>query len=183
MTNLIVLFSRQDEALGVRSLFVRNGYDVASVCVLGSQALLAAQELESGIIICGHKYPDMIYTDLRDELPAAFEMLLVAPAGIITEKEDTNIVTVMMPVKAGALVATLGMMVSERESRRKKKGPVVRSDKEKAIINEAKALLMDRNNMTESEAHRYMQKLSMGNGTGLTETAQMILTLMDEHWR
>lgn len=91
MTNLIVLFSRQDEALGIRSLFVRNGYDVASVCVLGSQALLAAQELESGIIICGHKYPDMIYTDLRDELPAAFEMLLVAPAGIITEKEDSNI--------------------------------------------------------------------------------------------
>ena len=43
------------------------------------------------------------------------------------------------------------------------------------LISEAKALLMERNNLTEEEAHRYMQKRSMDNGTGLTETAQMIL--------
>ena len=30
--------------------------------------------------------------------------------------------------------------------------------------------------MTEEEAHRYIQKRSMDNGTGLTETAQMILS-------
>lgn len=44
------------------------------------------------------------------------------------------------------------------------------------MIAEAKALLMERNNMTEEEAHRYIQKRSMDNGTGLTETAQMILS-------
>lgn len=37
---------------------------------------------------------------------------------------------------------------------------------------------MERNNLTEEEAHRYMQKRSMDNGTGLTETAQMILSLL-----
>ena len=39
-------------------------------------------------------------------------------------------------------------------------------------------LLMERNHMTESEAHRYIQKCSMDNGTNLVETAQMVLTLM-----
>ena len=34
--------------------------------------------------------------------------------------------------------------------------------------------------MTEEEAHRYIQKRSMDNATGLTETAQMILSLMGE---
>ena len=38
---------------------------------------------------------------------------------------------------------------------------------------------MERNNMTEAEAHRYLQKTSMDNGTGFTETAQMILSMMD----
>jgi response regulator NasT len=37
---------------------------------------------------------------------------------------------------------------------------------------------MERNSMTEEEAHRYIQKRSMDNGTGMVETAQMILSLM-----
>ena len=35
------------------------------------------------------------------------------------------------------------------------------------------------NNFSEEEAHRYMQKRSMDNGTGLAETAQMILSLLN----
>ena len=46
------------------------------------------------------------------------------------------------------------------------------------LINEAKALLMERNNMTESEAHRYIQKCSMDSGTNLVETSQMIISLI-----
>ena len=36
---------------------------------------------------------------------------------------------------------------------------------------------MSRNNMTEEEAYRYLQKCSMDSGTGLTETAQMALAM------
>ena len=34
---------------------------------------------------------------------------------------------------------------------------------------------MERNHMTEEEAHRYLQKTSMDSGTNLVETAQMLL--------
>ena len=51
---------------------------------------------------------------------------------------------------------------------------------EQELINEAKALLMERNHLTEEEAHRYIQKSSMDNGTNMVETAQMILTLLFE---
>ena len=63
-----------------------------------------------------------------------------------------------------------------RKKQREK--PKQRSKDEQEMIAEAKALLMERNNMTEEEAHRYIQKRSMDNGTGLTETAQMILSLL-----
>lgn len=39
---------------------------------------------------------------------------------------------------------------------------------------------MERNNMSEDEAHRYLQKSSMDSGTNLMETAQMILTILNE---
>ena len=51
---------------------------------------------------------------------------------------------------------------------------------EKALIAKAKSLLIERNNMTEEEAHRYLQKSSMDSGTNMLETAQMVLTIMDE---
>ena len=44
-------------------------------------------------------------------------------------------------------------------------------------LSAAKALLMERNNMTEPEAHRYIQKTAMDTGTSLVETAQMVLDL------
>lgn len=57
--------------------------------------------------------------------------------------------------------------------------PPQRSDAGRKDILEAKQLLMERNHMTEEEAHRYLQKTSMDSGTNLVETAQMLLTLMD----
>ena len=34
---------------------------------------------------------------------------------------------------------------------------------------------MERNSMTEEDAHRYLQRISMESGTGMVETAQMVL--------
>ncbi len=47
----------------------------------------------------------------------------------------------------------------------------------KILIDRAKALLMERNGMTEEEAHRYIQKCSMDSGTNIVETAQMVISL------
>ena len=66
----------------------------------------------------------------------------------------------------------------QRIRRKLRSRPKERSKEEQDLINEAKALLMERNNMTESEAHRYIQKCSMDSGTNLVETAQMIISLI-----
>lgn len=39
---------------------------------------------------------------------------------------------------------------------------------------------MARNNMSEGEAHRYLQKHSMDSGTNMVETAEMVLSIMNE---
>ena len=47
------------------------------------------------------------------------------------------------------------------------------------IIASAKRLMQEQLGWEEERAHRYLQKTSMDNGTGFTETAQMILSMMD----
>ena len=52
-----------------------------------------------------------------------------------------------------------------------------RTEKEKETIRKAKELLMERHNMTEPEAHHYLQKCSMDSGTGIVEAAEMVISL------
>ena len=76
------------------------------------------------------------------------------------------------------LLYTSMVQAQERIRRRRRSRPKERSREEQDIITEAKTLLMERNNMTESEAHRYIQKCSMDSGTNLVETAQMVISLI-----
>jgi len=39
---------------------------------------------------------------------------------------------------------------------------------------------MNRNGLSEEEAHHYIQKRSMDNGTGMVEVSQMIISLMHD---
>lgn len=107
-------------------------------------------------------------------------MLLVASPMNCGERDIENLVCLSTPLKINELLQTVEMMEYTITRRRKKakNKPKERSEEEMELIREAKLLLMERNNLTEEEAHRYMQKRSMDNGTGLMETAQMILSLL-----
>ncbi len=180
MTNVIVLFPKIEDAENIRNLLVRRGFCVPAVCTTGAQALAAADSLGDGIVVCGYKYADMLYSELADCLPSHFEMLLVVSRSVFRECSGSGIVCVSMPLKAHELLNTLEMMVAEAQRRKKKqkKLPRRRSEKEKEILREAKGVLMERNHMTEEEAHRYIQKCSMDSGTDMVETAQMVLSMM-----
>lgn len=178
--NVIIVFPKTENGRNIKRILQQNGYEVNAVCTTGAQALQQAHSLSGGIVVCGYRYVDMMYTELYEYLPPQFEMLLVASAGVCDSRERQEIVCLRMPIQVHELVQTMNMM-SASVSRRKKKlreKPKERTEEEKLLLRDAKGLLMDRNHMTEEEAHRYLQKRSMDNGTDIVETAQMILSLM-----
>jgi response regulator NasT len=84
-----------------------------------------------------------------------------------------------MPIKVHTLSDTLNMMIETQLIMRQKnrKQPKIRNEKEQKLILEAKVLLMERNSMTEDEAHKYIQKCSMDSGNSLVETAGMVMSI------
>ena len=181
MTGVIVVLPKIDDAKNMKNLLVRNGFTVAGVCTTGAQAIALADNLGDGIVLCGYKMTDMIYSQLHECLPLGFEMLLIVSQHIISDgMVQSGIVCLSMPIKVHDLINTVDMMTQtiERRRRRLKANPKERSDKEVNLIKEAKEILMNRNHMTEEEAHRYIQKCSMDSGTNMVETAQMVLTMM-----
>lgn len=181
MANVVVVFPKQQDARNIRNLLVRNGYGVSAVCTSGTAALQAADSLNEGIIVCGYRYPDMLYDQLYESMPRTFEMLLLASERVISEGVPQGIVSVTMPLKVQDLMETLEEIIwrMDRQRRKRKAVPKQRSEADQRQIALAKELLMERNHMTEEEAHRYLQKTSMDSGINIVETAQMLLRLMN----
>lgn len=182
MSKVIVVFPKKETAINIRNILVRNGIAVTGIGTTGAQAIQCSDSLEEGLVICGYRVQDMLYTELREYLPDSFEMLVIASPDKWCDGMMQGVMGLTMPIKVYDLVNTVGMLLQTMERRRKrqkaKRG--ARSEKEQAAIKEAKELLMNRNHMTEDEAHRYLQKCSMDTGTNLAETAEMVLSVMAE---
>lgn len=181
MTNIIVAFSKLDDAKSIKNILMRSGFQVISVCTTGSQVLSTCGDWDNGILVSGYRFADMMYEELRECLPSTMEMLLVSSPNHWISPAPKGVVCLPMPLKVHDLVNTLQMMVQAQVRRRKrlKAQPRARSEEERILIERAKILLMERNSMTESEAHRYIQKCSMDSGTNMVETAQMVMSLIN----
>lgn len=181
MTGVIVALPKIDDAKNMKNLLVRNGISVAGICTTGAQAIAFTDTISDGIVLCGYKLADMMYSQLHEYLPESFEMLVMASRHVISENlEGSGIMCLSMPLKVHELVDTVTLMTRNIEVRRRRQRarPRERSEEEQKLIRRAKEVLMSRNHMTEEEAHKYMQKCSMDSGTNIVETAQMVLAMM-----
>ncbi|MDD7402733.1 MAG: ANTAR domain-containing protein [Butyribacter sp.] len=184
MADIIVAFPKLDDAKNLRKLLIKNGYDVNMVCDSGSQVIDAVNRLDGGIVISGYRFSDMYYMEINDYLPKGFQMLLLASPAKLVDCDVRNLLSLAMPFKVQDLLNTLEMMMVQynRWRKKQKNKPKVRSENDRRIISAAKELLIERNQMTEDEAHHYIQKLSMDSATNMVETAEMILELNGKEW-
>lgn len=175
---IIVAFAKLDDAKNLKNVLNRNGFDDILACNSASQVIGAANEADAGVVICGYRLTDMHYSELFGYLPREFSMLLIAGPAKIQDCYSRDIVCLSTPLHTREFISTIHMMTMDLKkemTRRKKRLPKRRTEEEQKTIEMAKALLMERNQMTEDEAHKYIQKLSMDSGNNLVETAEMVL--------
>lgn len=114
MTGIIVALPQIDDAKNLKNLLVRNGIQVTGACTTGAQAISMADSLNDGIIISGYKLSDMIYSQLHEDLPSGFEMLLMASQHIVgSGMVEPDIMCLSMPLKVHDLINTVDMMFPE----------------------------------------------------------------------
>ena len=77
MSNIIVAFSKRENAVNIRNILVKSGFEVSAVCQTGAKVLQYAEMWNDGIVVCADRMQDMHYTQMREYLPAEFEILLI----------------------------------------------------------------------------------------------------------
>lgn len=179
MGSIIITMPKTEDAGRIAKILQNSGvlFEV-EICHTGAEILRVSNDREFGVVICSKRLRDMSFTDLDEYLPSFFGMIVLTSDASL-ETRSQRCVKLMYPLRPSDLVATIEM-ISSRFFRRRKKTqqmPKKRSEKETQVIDQAKAVLMERNGMSEPEAFRYLQKTSMDCSRSLVESAQMILVM------
>ena len=167
MKDIIVVYPSRDTAMKLRALIEKGGYHVSHICAHGSTALEIAQEKQNGVIVCPFVMRDMSSADLADALPNDFDVIALSKNG--SEQYMGNMLTLAMPLNVNEFLQTVGILSSSQS------GFTKRSESEHEYISKAKEALMSIKGMSEMQAHKYLQKVSMNSGKKLLQTAMDIL--------
>lgn len=167
MKDIIIAYPNKEVALRLRALLVGEGFRVSHICALGSSALGAAGEKDAGVIICASLLRDMGAGTLAEQLPADFDVVALSKNG--KTEYMGNLITLTLPLDRQEFLQTVAVLASSKSSFTRRKE--VNED----LISNAKLVLMNTQDMTELQAHRFLQKESMRTGLKITDLAQKII--------
>lgn len=173
MEKIMVAFESDATARKIADILQSGG--VASCTIVHScgEVRRMANRGRLNIVVCGYKLGDGSCEDLFADLPPGCSMLMVAQQAQL-EQVSEDIFRLPAPVSRAGLCASVQMLFQANRQLSRYIRPR-RSEEEQNVVAEAKRLLMERNGMTEEQAHRFIQKQSMDSGARMVQTARMIL--------
>lgn len=175
MQKVIVAFENEANSVKIRDIIESGGVASCLICRSAAEIKRVVHKQRLNIIICGFKLPDETCPELFQDLPSQCSMLMIATQSRLELSEVEGIFKLATPIQRGDLLASVRMLLQMNQRFVRQQHRTQRSEEERALIGQAKALLMDRHGMTEEQAHRFLQKKSMDNGAKLTDTARMVL--------
>lgn len=167
MKEIVIAYPNKATALQLRSLLESEGFYVSYVCATGASVLNIAHELHEGVVVCASILSDMSAGMIAEHLPVGFDIVALSKNG--REEYMGNLINLPLPVQKDEFLHTVSILVSTRSSFTQ------RAKDESEVISNAKLILMSKRGISESQAHQYMQKLSMRTGKKLIELAKEIV--------
>lgn len=174
MGKIVLAFSKDDTAEKLRRMLNSGGHDVIAVCHSHAEILRTISELDEVLVIMAYKLPDAVADDVAYSMSEKQKLISLVRAERRDMIRNEDILTVPLPVNRQELLSAIDMLwgTIERIKHRAK-----RSEEEQKIIEKAKLFLMENYQMSEAQAHRFIQKRSMDSGEKFIDTARTILEI------
>jgi response regulator NasT len=166
----------------------RSGYLVGDICTSGNEAIRRVRAEASDILLINFEMPDMtgleVATIIGDENLCSV-VLFVSP----TQRDfsfdivsDYDITLFVKPINGVALLSTLEVVLQNRRRIHKLESELSklkRGMEDRKMIEKAKGILMRRRSISEGEAYRRIQKMSMDSRVAMRDIANKIIELSE----
>lgn len=139
--------------------YSKNEAELYTLCDrLGGGVLIVAALREANI------------NDIKNTLSSAWDIIAVLPAGAPEPFYSSNLTAFTAPVNIGEFLSTLEALMSVSDYKK------TAYETEKAdAVSRAKNILIDKNEISEDEAHYLLQRMSMDMGVSIKKVAQTVI--------
>lgn len=184
MKSVIIAFSNPLLINWITTVLTRCGYTIEYTCKTAADVARVAEFCTSPVVVAGFQFSDMTAEDLMSVLDGRLAMITV----VLPHQRDLisrrDMVIVPYPLSSMELLQAIEMMenIAARQAVSIRSYTMdtgaharERPAEEKLLILKAKNMLMSEFPMTESQAHRFLQKSSMDQGLKLIDAAKMVI--------
>ena len=167
----------------------RSGYAVGEICTSGGEAIRRVRAGATDLLLINQEMPDMtgleVATIIGDEnlcsvvLFASLEKRALC-ADIVA---DYDITLFTKPVNISALLSTIEIVLQNRRRMDRMEREMVtlkESLENRKLVERAKGILMKRKSISEAEAYRRIQKMSMDSRVSMKDIALKIIELSEK---
>ena len=173
MRDVIIASANRKSAEHIKSILQRDLLFVSEIYHSGAEVLSYASIRPDAVVVCGRLSDGLPAVALAETLPPGFDVVHLVSSSDAYQGFVSNMVELTMPldrVEFVSVVRTLTQLSSDITSRKK-----TRSVEENDLLTLAKRRLCENYGISEREAHRKIQKMSMEQGVRLMDVARKIL--------
>ena len=166
MSRIVIASPSEASRTQLSRLLASSGHSVFRLCASEGELRRTLTECEDGVVLISGMQPD----DIAADFGSRFQFLLIGRPEALTACESPRVFKLAYPCPGGAVLGAVEMLSQLHYMRLPH-----RSGSERALVEDAKRLLMDQYEIDEPEAHRRMQQYAMRHGVKMTEYAAQLL--------
>ncbi len=164
----------------------RNGYAVGDLCASGNEALRKVRLSAPDILLINFDLPDVTGLEvgkiIGDENLCSVILFITSAQKdfCVSTVQDYDITLFQKPVNHIALLSMIETVLQNRRRMQlllKELGDLKQGLEERKAIERAKGILMKRKSISEDEAYRRIQKMSMDSRVAMRDIAMKIIEL------
>ena len=167
----------------------RSGYAVGEICTSGGEAIRRVRAGATDLLLINHELPDMtgleVATIIGDENLSSVVLFVSLEKRALCADivADYDITLFTKPVNISALLSTIEIVLQNRRRMDRMEKELVtlkESLENRKLVERAKGILMKRKSISEGEAYRRIQKMSMDSRVSMKDIAVKIIELSEK---
>ena len=170
MPRIVIAAAQEESRAQVSRLLSSSGFPVFRCCASGSELRRTVNECEDGLVILMGSVPGCKPDELQWDYGDHIQILLIGKPAALERCESPEIFRLALPVSGQMVIGAVNMLSQLHQMRLPR-----RSGSEKQTVEQAKQILMERDGITEPEAHRAMQQYAMRHGMKMADYARQIV--------
>ncbi|MFI3230660.1 MAG: ANTAR domain-containing protein [bacterium] len=167
MSNIIIAFSKDKACDVISGILKQNGIIFTHTVKTSSALRQACTQLENAIVICNNRFMDENIFNIIQDFHENFTFVVIGDYSQIDALDDDKCYKVSVPIQKEEFLSIIDLAIYKHSEKVK--------DINKKNLNKAKDILINKLNMSEENAHKYIQQKSMNTGKNIHQICKLII--------